>query len=74
MAERSLLLDRAAAAERPRPEAVGEWAAQQRIFVSSVIEGYGEPRTAAVRAIENIGATAVWFERFGCRDGDPTQA
>jgi Domain of unknown function (DUF4062) len=69
-----LLIDRAAAAERPTQEAVAEWAAQQRIFVSSVIAGYGEPRRAAVAAIEKIGATAVWFERFGGRDSDPNQA
>jgi hypothetical protein len=74
MAEESLLIDRAAAAERPAREAVTEWAAQQRVFVSSVIEGYAEPRKAAVAAIEKIGATAVWFERFGGRDSDPNQA
>jgi hypothetical protein len=44
------------------------------VFVSSVIEGYTEPREAAVSAIEEIGATAVWFERFGGRDSDPNQA
>jgi Domain of unknown function (DUF4062) len=74
MAEQPLLIDRAAAAERPGPEAVADWAAQQRVFVSSVIEGYAEPRKAAVAAIEKTGATAVWFERFGGRDGDPNQA
>src|SRR4051794_29465734 len=74
MAEEPLLIDRAAAAERPGPEAVAEWAAQQRVFVSSVIEGYGDRREAAVAAIEQLGATAVWFERFGGRDSDPNQA
>jgi hypothetical protein len=74
MAQESLLIDRAAAAERPGPEAVAEWAAQQRAFVSSVIEGYAEPRKSAVAAIEKTGATAVWFERFGGRDSDPNQA
>ncbi|MEA2233447.1 MAG: hypothetical protein QOD83_3263 [Solirubrobacteraceae bacterium] len=69
-----LLIDRAAAAERPRPEALAEWAAQQRVFVSSVIEGYSEPRNAAVAAIEKLGASAVWFERFGGRDSDPNRA
>jgi hypothetical protein len=74
VADESLLIDRAAAAERPGPEAVSEWASQQRVFVSSVIEGYSEPRKAAVAAIEKIGATAVWFERFGGRDSDPNQS
>lgn len=74
MADDALLIDRAAAAERPGREAILEWAAQQRVFVSSVIEGYTEPRTAAVGAIEAVGATPVWFERFGGRDSDPNQA
>lgn len=74
MAEERLLIDRAAAAERPAREALAEWAAQQRVFVSSVIAGYAEPRKAAVAAIEKTGATAVWFERFGGRDSDPNQA
>ena len=74
MTEEALLIDRAAAAERPAPAAVAEWAAQQRIFVSSVIEGYGDRRKSAVAAIEQLGATAVWFERFGGRDSDPNQA
>ena len=74
MAEASLLIDRAAAAERRGPEAVADWAAQQRVFVSSVIEGYSDRREAAVAAIEKIGATAVRFERFGGRDSDPNQA
>ncbi len=36
--------------------------------------GFGKVRKAAVAAIEKIGATAVWFERFGGRDSDPNQA
>lgn len=74
MTEEALLIDRAASAARPSREAVADWAADQRVFVSSVIEGYAEPRRAAVAAIEKIGATAVWFERFGGRDSDPNQA
>lgn len=53
---------------------MAEWAAQQRVFVSSVIAGYAEPRQAAVAAVEKTGAAAVWFERFGGRDSDPNQA
>jgi hypothetical protein len=72
--EHSLLIDRAAAAARPDEQAVREWAAEQRVFLSSVIDGYGEYRRAAVAAIEELGAEAVWFERFGGRDSDPNEA
>jgi hypothetical protein len=60
-----LLIDRAAAAAKPDETAIREWAAAQRVFVSSVIEGYRDPRDAAVAAIEAIGAEAVIFDRFG---------
>lgn len=75
MGEREpLLIDHAAAAERPTAEWVAEWAARQRVFVSSVIEGYGEYRQAAVDGVSDVGAEPVWFERFGGRDGDPNAA
>jgi hypothetical protein len=38
------------------------------------MDGYAEPRAAAARAIESIGATPVMFERFGGRDSDPEAA
>lgn len=69
-----LLLDRAAAARRLSPEEVNSWADGQRVFVSSVIDGYRDPRAAAVRGIEAVGAEPVIFERFGGRDADPNQA
>jgi len=69
-----LLLDRAAAGRRLTPEEVRGWAESQRMFVSSVIEDYREPRQAAVRATEAVGAQPVYFERFGGRDADPNQA
>lgn len=75
MSEREpLFVDHAAAAERPSAEAVAEWAAQQRVFVSSVIEGYQDYRQAAVDGVSNVGSEPVWFERFGGRDGDPNAA
>ena len=44
------------------------------MFVSSVIEGMGNERSAAANAIAEIGATPVLFEEFGGRDDDATQA
>jgi Domain of unknown function (DUF4062) len=72
--EHTLLIDRAAAAARPDDQAIREWAADQRVFVSSVIDGYGEYRQAAVAGVEALGAEPVWFERFGGRDSDPNEA
>ena len=69
-----LLIDRAAAAARPDEQAVRDWASEQRVFVSSVIDGYEQYRRATVAAIEALGAEAVWFERFGGRDCDPGEA
>jgi hypothetical protein len=72
--EREPLFDRPpGAAERPSPEGVAEWAAQQRIFVSSVIEGYRDYRQAAVDGISDVGAEPVWFERFGAATAIPVR-
>lgn len=70
----SLLIDRAAAAARPDDNAVRAWAESQRVFVSSVIDGYSEYRGAAAAAIESLGALPVMFERFGGQDSDPHHA
>lgn len=72
--EHSLLIDGAAAAARPDEQAIQDWGAEQRVFVSSVIVEYGEYRQAAVAAIEALGAEPVWFEQFGGRDSDPNEA
>jgi hypothetical protein len=72
--EQPLLVDRAAAASRPEEPAIRDWAAEQRVFLSSVMDGYGDYREAAVAAIEAVGAEPVWFERFGGRDSDPNDA
>ena len=69
-----ILIDRAAAAARPTDAAVAQWAADQRVFVSSVMAGYEHYRAAAIEAIEEVGATPVAFERFGGRDSDPEAA
>jgi len=72
--DQPLLIDHAAAAARPTAEDIAEWAAEQRAFVSSVIEGYGDYREAAADGVSEVGAEPIWFERFGGRDGDPTAA
>jgi hypothetical protein len=69
-----LLIDRAAAAVKPDDAAVREWGSEQRVFVSSVIDGYRDFRDAAIAAIEKIGAEPVAFERFGGRDSSPDEA
>jgi hypothetical protein len=72
--DHALTIDRAAAPSRPDDQAISDWAEEQRVFVSSVIDGYEDYRRAAVGAIEHVGAHAVWFEDFGGRDSDPNQA
>jgi hypothetical protein len=70
----ALLIDRAGAARRLEEAEISEWAEDQRVFVSSVMDGYSEPRQAAAAAIEAMGAQPVLFERFGGRDADPNAA
>lgn len=72
--EDALVIDRAAAAAPPGEREIAEWGAVQRVFVSSVMDGYGDFRAAAIRAIEAVGATPVAFERFGGRDADSEAA
>ena len=50
------------------------WAADQHVFVSSVMAGMTAEREAAVGAIGSIGAHPVWFEAFGGMDDDPEDA
>jgi Domain of unknown function (DUF4062) len=69
-----LLIDRAASALLPDESDLRAWSVTQRVFVSSLIDGYEDRRQAAADAIESFGATPVMFERFGGRDGDPIQA
>lgn len=69
-----LIIDRAAAAARPDDRAIAQWAAEQRVFVSSVMVGYEDYRAAAIEGIEQVGAEPVAFERFGGREDDPEAA
>ena len=68
-----LLID-ASSPQPPSDEEIRGWGASQSVFVSSVILGMTEPRLAAVRAIETVGARPVWFEDFGGMDEDPEAA
>ena len=63
-----------APAPPPTDTEVRAWAAEQRVFVSSVMGGMRAEREAAVRAISNVGARPVWFEGFGGMDDDPGDA
>lgn len=74
MEEEPLIIDRAAAAARLSREQVREWAADKRVFISSVMEGLEDERCAVAQAIREIGAEGAWFEEFGARDQDPEQA
>lgn len=44
------------------------WAADQRVFVSSVMATMSKERAAVTAAIEQFGATPIVFERLGGRD------
>lgn len=69
-----LIVDRAAAAEIPSPQAVTEWAQGRRGFISSVMTELQPEPKAAVAAIREVGATPIMFETFGARDADPEDA
>jgi Domain of unknown function (DUF4062) len=68
-----LLVD-LAPAPPPVDAEVQAWAADQHVFVSSVMAGMTAEREAAVRAITTVGAQPVWFEAFGGMDDDPEDA
>jgi hypothetical protein len=70
----SLLIDRAAAAELPSADAVREWAAEKRAFVSSVMAELVKERQAVAAGIRDVGLRPVMFEEFGGRDADPEDA
>ena len=70
----TLLIDRAAAADVPRDEAIREWARDKRVFISSVMAELVDERAAAAAGIRSVGARPVMFEEFGGRDADPLDA
>jgi hypothetical protein len=72
--DQRLLIDRAAAAPRADEREVLAWGVEQRVFVSSIIDGYKDYREAAVDAIREVGAEPILFEQFGGRDSSPHEA
>ena len=62
-----------AAARRADPERIREWLSEQRVFISSAMADTSPERRAVAAAIEDEGATPVWFEEFG-RDADAEEA
>jgi hypothetical protein len=72
--EGPLIIDLAAAAEKPSADAFAEWASDKKVFVSSVMSELPGERQAAATAIRAVGARPVLFEDFGGRDDDPEQA
>ncbi|MGH8980003.1 MAG: DUF4062 domain-containing protein [Acidimicrobiales bacterium] len=68
-----LLVDLAPAPPVAETE-VQAWAADQHVFVSSVMAGMTAEREAAVGVIASVGAHPVWFEAFGGMDDDPEDA
>lgn len=69
-----LVIDQAAAVEVLSPEELRHWAAEQRVFISSVMDELRLERRAVAEAIRAVGAEPVWFEEFGARDADPHDA
>lgn len=59
---------------RPPPAEISAWAADKRVFVSSVMAGMDDHRKAAAEAITTVGATPVMFETFGGREDPPGAA
>jgi hypothetical protein len=69
-----LIIDRAAAAELPSPDAIKEWAREKRAFVSSVMSELADERQAVAAGVRAAGLRPVMFEEFGGRDADPEEA
>jgi hypothetical protein len=69
-----LVIDRAAAAEKPSTTEIRLWAADQRAFISSVMDELRSERRAVADAIRDIGVEPIWFEEFGGRDADAQDA
>jgi hypothetical protein len=72
--EEPLIIDRAAAAEIPSPEAVREWGHGKRAFISSMMADLPKERQVAAAAVRAANAVPVMFEQFGGRDADPEDA
>lgn len=71
--QESLVIERSSLVQ-PEPADIVVWLSDQHVFVSSVMEGMAELRSAAADSIETSGAKSVLFEHFGGRDDDPENA
>ncbi len=69
-----LQIDAAAAAAKLTAVEIRSWAAEQRVFISSVMGTLAAHRGATAEAIKGVGAEPIWFEDFGGRDDDPQSA
>lgn len=69
-----MIIDRAFSAVRLSTGQIADWAADKRVFISSVMEGLTAERRAVAEAVSELGVEPVWFEEFGGRDQDPEQA
>jgi Domain of unknown function (DUF4062) len=62
------VIDHTSPARRLTGEEVYSWAQTQRVFISSVMGELAKERRAVAAAVEEMGATPVWFEALGGRD------
>ncbi len=69
-----VIVDRAATVASPSDAEVHSWAADQRVFISSVLHGMRQHRETAAEVVRRVGAEPVWFEAFGGRDDGAEQA
>jgi Domain of unknown function (DUF4062) len=58
----------------PDDAEVRAWAAEQSVFISSVMVGMKAEREAVAGAVHGVGSTPIWFETFGGMDDDPEDA
>lgn len=66
----ALTIDRSGTAARPDPATFTSWAADQRVFISSVMGDLTPLRRSLATAAAEMGAEPAWFEAFGGRDDD----
>lgn len=68
------LVDRTSPMQRPSDEQIQQWAANQRVFISSTMDDLRDERREVAAAIASLGAQPVLFEKLGARSDDSRQA
>lgn len=64
-------IDRTGTPARLTEQELVDWAADQRVFISSVMGGHMDSlRRRVADVVAEVGAEPVWFETFGGRDDD----